>query len=49
MHTLGPPLGQAVQEASVQMSSSLSRSGPGDKVRPGNFNFGVDTGGEVLF
>ena len=30
LRTSGPPLGRAVQAASVRMSSSFSRSGPGN-------------------
>ena len=44
MHTSGQPLGWAVQMASVRMSSSLSRSGPGGKAIPGKFNFGLGVG-----
>ena len=44
LRTSGPPLGRAVQSASVRMSSYLSRSVPGVEEIPGNFNFGVGTG-----
>ena len=43
-----PPLGRAVQAASVRMLSSLSRSGLGGEARSGKFNFGVGTGGRQI-
>ena len=48
MRSLGPPLGWAVQAASVHMSTSLSRSGPGRESSPGKFNFGVGMMGLVI-
>ena len=44
LRTLGIPLGQAVQLASVRISSSLSISGPGVEARLGKFDFGVGAG-----
>ena len=45
MHTLVPPLGRAVQVLSVRVLFSLSISVPGVEARPGEFNFGMGTGG----
>ena len=47
LHTSGPTIGWAVQAASVHISSSLSRSVPGEDSRPGKFNFGVGMRGET--
>ena len=44
LRTPAPLISRAVQVASVRMSSSLSRSGPEGKARPGKFNFRVGTG-----
>ena len=46
LRSLGPPIRKAVQAELVRMLSFLSISGPWGKARPGNFNFGVVTGGE---
>ena len=45
LRTSVPPLGRAVQLASVWISSSLSRSGPGVEAIPGKFNYWVGLGG----